>query len=126
MEKENPRERIARQKALNEEHNPRVTIMGEATQGINPITGKSYDFIPEKYCYPIYHISFEKNKRCFPFIKTIEEKFNLYPIRFEEESLSVIERQKSLARMEVRDGKMDLLEYSDFLKNLDLLCGAYI
>ena len=34
---------IARRRILNEELNPRVTIMGEATQSINPITGQEYN-----------------------------------------------------------------------------------
>ncbi len=39
----NKSETIARQKALNEERNPRITIMNEATNTTNPITGKPYE-----------------------------------------------------------------------------------
>jgi hypothetical protein len=40
---------INRRKLLNEELNPRVEIKDEATQTINPITGRNYDSLNELY-----------------------------------------------------------------------------
>lgn len=75
--------------------NPRITVMGEATQIINPITGGEYHPKKENVYYP------------------------------EIKGSELIQLQRTLARMDSRDGKIDDITYAVFSENVDDLLQAY-
>ncbi len=76
------------------------TILNEATQTINPITGRSYEDLG----------------RLFP---DEEERFNskghfiLGP-----DPYSILEIQKHIGRMDVRTGKTNIQDYYDFINKI--------
>ena len=118
----------ARRMTLNEQTNPRQTILGEATQTLNPLDGKPYaddtslleNLEPSLFSMP-FEVKHQK-KKLYEIPYSIEEK-NLYEITNNNtfiESLIAANKPKTtpfldyqfaLARMDVRDGKMAQGEY---------------
>ncbi|MEK6897469.1 MAG: hypothetical protein AABW93_02985, partial [Nanoarchaeota archaeon] len=116
----------ARRMGLNAERNPRATYdplrptnSGEATQTLNPITGRAYEdvFMPE--C--------ERNRiKNNPGLK--EWNANLYVdklLHFISQTSPAIELQKALGRMEVREGNLPEFFYEEFLEDIDKLTEIY-
>lgn len=83
--------------------NPRITMMGDATNYTNPITGRAY--VPEDNL-------------------ELEIK-GLYSGIIHIHSTGLIECQKALAGMDVREGKLGIFEYGRFLDTLSKLILNY-
>lgn len=122
MEKEQPitiDAETVRRVALNAEMNPRQTIYGKATQTTNPITGRPYetDFIPQSELRRIKKDYSLKERNSNMYIKSL---FSLLP-----KPNQIIELQKALGRMEVREGKLPELFYAQFLDDIYKLDNLY-
>jgi len=111
-----------RRMRLNAERNSRKTVCGEATQTLNPLTGRPYEFILECERYPI------KN------IPTMEDVIKDYYLKFPSLSRPKLPRQttnettelqKALGRMEVRERKLSEFDYLAFVRDVRELAEAY-
>ena len=99
---------IQRRQALNAERNPRREIPNEATQKLNPLTGKTYDDLA-------LWLELESHEMWDNFYAIYSENKNSYfpgkePI-MKPTTTDFIEYQFALARMDVKDGKMHPAEY---------------
>ena len=128
-----------KQRSLNRQLNPPQTIPNEATQRINPVTGRVYEefgeqgdnitstlgvrhYFPEReqeeskgdYLYSKNKIYKESNVISADEVQTrYRNSSDLEPFNY----------QLALARKEVRDGKMPLEDYSIFVSNVyELIC----
>ena len=127
------------QRRLNRKLNPPQTVPNEATQAINPVTGRAYeDFgrdgdnvtstLRARHYFP-------ERKQEEPTDDCIYSKYKIYKTsnvisadevrtRYRDSSdLEPFNCQLALARKEVRDGKMPLVDYSIFVSNIcELTC----
>lgn len=99
-----------RRKVLNEERNPRVTQMNEATQTIDPITGKPY---LENFEVALFA---ETDPG---FFKKIYQKGDAVQRSALVQLSTFIEYQLALARKDVRESRMGRMEYARVRKNVD-------
>lgn len=102
----------------------------EATQTLNPITGKVY----KKEYITVTDKDRMENKMKLEYKLESKREFRLdsrdcFPLNphadSKETSSNYLDFQRALAIQEVRDGKMSEYEYADFLKTLDTLVAAY-
>ncbi|MBI2045640.1 hypothetical protein HYT23_06280 [Candidatus Pacearchaeota archaeon] len=137
---------ITREKALNREMNPREIVYGEATNTINPLTGRSYEdqFMIQAELERFMESYARVNSSCGKKIdKVYLDKRNYYEDleemllprnlslieggrKFKSPStIPTIELQKALGRMEVREGRITEREYMEFVEDVDVLSKKY-
>ena len=108
----------ARRLQLNAERTPRETVYVEATNTINPITGRRYEdqfFVPELKSEPIYDFS---NIRLF-------DKKYMLSILNPPSITPFLQLQKALGMMGVRERDIPEFEYGMFLDDVKRLADVY-
>ena len=106
-----------RRKQLNEQTNPRKTIYGEATQTLNPLTGKPYI---ENFVAGLDDADSDADYVS----NVLKEVFPNRPAPKRRTS-DFIECQKTLARMDVRENKMPSQDYIQALLDLKVLAKEF-
>lgn len=124
-------------KQILEQMNPRKTVMDEATQRINPITGKAYEdqFTIRaelmRDLFGIYDKDMLIGYKIRPKKNDIDYIINGTDVKPIERSSDLIDYQKALARMDVREGKdirgvkFTQQEYIKFLNDVEELIDTY-
>jgi len=121
----------ARRVQLNAERNPRETIYGEATQTLNPITGRPYEdgtFAPACEIKRWMNGEYGDFQRRLNLKNENEEVSYFVPFdkpMFKQRTNPEIGLQKALGRMEVREGRLPEGGYEFFLQELDRLADVY-
>lgn len=119
----------ARMIALNREMNPRETVYGEATNTINPITGRPYEDqyivigeFSEKLMSSFSYLNLKKDSgfKKISYIGDFPKPTPKSPLR-----TKTIELQKALGRIDVREGKIDVRDYLIFSSGVEALSRQY-
>jgi len=124
-----------RRMALNAEANPRETVYGEATQTLNPLTGRAYAdgrFMSEAEIVrikniPIYHPFKDENLSSIIYCsKDLNfPRFKKKPRISQSRTNEEIKLQRVLGRMEVREGKLPDFVFGEFLDDVEKLTDLY-
>ena len=124
-----------RRNQLNAEMNPRETIYNEATQTLNPFTGRPYadgKFMPKRELDTLKNVvytSFPTKERTFHRgFSNIESNIEKDLNSISRKSNSVndeIELQKTLGRMGVREGVTSEIGFRHFLDDVEELTRTY-